>query len=189
MPIHAENKQLPYDPTATILVNKELAARGQLHTSIALWFSYGDPVSIHSLAAAAQGILQALAGKNHPQPHMREWIKQFPPRVQKIIRDPQNFFKHAWTDPKAMRAYQPYIGTLIIADASLLHQDLFGLTPFIQAFTIRLSFEAPGFVDPHDLAEKITQGIRIDDLGSLDRPPCLAAVFARRDRDSLARRG
>src|SRR6266478_2929934 len=45
-----------HDPTAAIIVNKELAARGQLHTAIALWFSYGDPVSIHTLAAAAQGI-------------------------------------------------------------------------------------------------------------------------------------
>src|SRR6266478_679966 len=128
-----------HDPTATIIVNKELAARGQLHTAIALWFSYGDPVSIHTLAAAAQGILQGLAGKDH----------------------------------------QPYIADLIIADAALLHQDLYGLTPFIRAFTIRLSFEQPGIFETHELSEKITQGIRIDDLGSLDRPAFLDTVFAR----------
>ncbi len=80
-----------HDPTAAIIVNKELAARGQLHTAIALWFSYGDPVSIHTLAAAAQGILQGLAGKDHQPPHMRKWIKNFPPRVQKIIQNPQIF--------------------------------------------------------------------------------------------------
>jgi len=168
-----------HDPTATITVNKELAARGQLHTAIALWFSYGDPVSIHTLAAAAQGILQGLAGKDHQPPHMRKWIKNFPLRVQKIIRDPQSFFKHAWTDPKVAKPYQPYIGDLIIADAALLHQDLYGLTPFIRAFTIRLSFEQPGIFKPHELSEKITQGIRIDDLGSFNRPTFLDTVFAR----------
>jgi hypothetical protein len=170
---------VPHDPTATIFVSKELAARGQLHTAIALWFSYGDPVSIHTLAAAAQGILQGVAGKNHPQPHMREWIKKFPPRVQKIIQNPQNFFKHAWTDPKATKPYQPYIGDLIIADASLLHQDLYGLTPFIRAFTIRFSFEQPGYFQPHELTDKITHGIQINDLGSLSRPGFLQIVLTR----------
>jgi hypothetical protein len=95
---------VPHDPKPAILVNKELAGRGQLHTTIALWSSYGDPVSIHTLAAAAQGILQGLAGKDHPQSHMGKWIKSFPKRVQNIIRDSQNFFKHAWTDPKSAKA-------------------------------------------------------------------------------------
>jgi hypothetical protein len=136
-------------------------------------------VSIHTLAAAAQGILQGVAGHKHPFEHMRTWIKKFPPRVQKIIRDPQNFFKHAWTDATAVRRYQPYVGTLIISDAVLLHQDLYGLTPFIRAFTIRASFELPGFFAPHELSEKITCGIRIDDLGSLDRTTFLRVVLAR----------
>jgi hypothetical protein len=170
---------VPYDPTTAILINKELAARGQLQTAIALWFNYGDPVSIHTLAAAAQGILQGLVGKNHRYPHMRQWIKKFPPRVQKLIRNPQNFFKHAWTDAKVAELYQPQIGDWIIADAALLHQDLYGLTPFIRAFTIRLSFEQPGISQPHELTEQITQGIRIDDLGSLMRPAFLETVLAR----------
>jgi hypothetical protein len=170
---------VPHDPTATIVINKEWAARGQLHTAISLWFSNGDPVSIHTLAAAAQGILQGLVGKNHDKPHMREWIKKLSPDVRKKVRDPQNFFKHASTDPKETRLYQPYIGDLIIADAALLHQDLYGLTPGIRAFTIRLSFEQPGIFKPEELAEQITQGIRIDDLGSLERPVFLEAVLAR----------
>jgi hypothetical protein len=75
--------ELPHDPTAAIIVSKELAARGQLHTAIALWFSYGDPVSIHTLAAAAQGKLQGIVEKDHQPSHMRKWIKNFPSRVQK----------------------------------------------------------------------------------------------------------
>jgi hypothetical protein len=162
------------DPKALekIIVSKELAAKGQLETAIALWFHYGDPVSIHTLAAAAQGILQGIVGKTHAHTHMREWLKKFPPHVQKIMRDPQNFFKHAWTDAKVVKSYQPYIGTLIIGDAALLHQDLYGLTPLIRAFTIRLSFETD-ILAPNELSEKITQGIRISDLGRFDRPSSL----------------
>jgi hypothetical protein len=78
-----------------------------------------------------------------------------------------------------VKPYQPYIGDLIIADAALLHQDLYGLTPFIWAFTIRLSFEQPGCFKPHELNEKTTQDIQIDDLGSLNRPAFLDTVFTR----------
>jgi len=163
----------------SIIVSKELAARGQLETAIMLWFHYADPVSIHTLAAAAQGILQDVAGKNHKLSHMRIWVKNFPADVQRKLRDPQNFFKHADRDRSRVRAYQPYIGTLLIADAALLHQDLYGLTPLIRAFTIRLSFENPDIFQPHELTEQITQGIRLDDLGALDRPGFFAAVLNR----------
>lgn len=163
----------------TLMVSKELAARGQLETAIVLWFHYADPVSIHTLAAAAQGILQGVAGKDHKPPHMRTWLKKFPADVQRKLRDPQNFFKHADRDWHRVRAYQPYIGTLLIADAALLHQDLYGLTPFIRAFTIRLSFENPDIFQPHELTAQITQGIRLDDLGSLDRPAFFTVVLTR----------
>jgi hypothetical protein len=173
-----EPKPDPFVPK-TIVVNKELAARGQLATAIALWFNYADPVSIHTLAAAAQGILEGVAGSKHELPHMRKWIRKFPKSVQKKLRDPQNFFKHAWTDPKDLKVYQPIIGDFILMDAVLLHQDLYGLTPGIRAFTIRLGFEHPGVLAPHELSEKVTQGIRVGDLGGLDRPTFLNVVLAR----------
>lgn len=172
----------PLKPPDVIVVNKEVAARGQLHTAIAIWFEYGDPVSIHTLAAAAQGILEGLVDNEHKLTHMRKWLKRFPNRVQKIIRDPQNYFKHSWTDTKKERIAKPYqslIGDLILADATLLHQDLFGLTPGIRAFTIRLSFERPLVLAPHELSEKVTQGIYIGDLEGLSRPAFLRIVLSR----------
>jgi len=169
-----------YDPTQPVTVSKELAAYSQLATAIWLWFNYGDPVSIHTLAAASQGILENSAGKNHQLPHMRNWTKKFSRRVQKILRDPQNCFKHGWSGKKSLR-YDPFIGSVIISDACLLHQDLIGLTPSIKAFTIRYSFER-GIVKPHELSKKITEGIVIRDLGSLSRPvffeTCLAGLNA-----------
>jgi hypothetical protein len=159
-----------YNPKQPVIVSKELAAFSQLATAIWLWFNYGDPVAIHTLAAASQGILETLAGKTHELPHMRNWTTKFPRRVQKILRDPQNFFKHGWTDKNKSLRYDPYIGDLIISDACLLHQDLIGLTPSIKAFSIRFSFERPRIVKPEELTEKITNGIVINDLGSLTRP-------------------
>jgi hypothetical protein len=166
-----------YDPNQPVIVSKKLAAYSQLATAIWLWFNYGDPVSIHTLAAAAQGILENLAGKKHGLPHMRNWTKKFPRRVQKILRDPQNCFKHGWSGEKSLR-YDPYIGSVIISDACLLHQDLVGLTPSIKAFTIRYSFER-GIVKPQELTKKITDGIVISDLGSLSRPVFFETCLAR----------
>jgi hypothetical protein len=70
---------------------------------------------------------------------------------------------------------------LIIADAALLHQDLYGLTPGIWAFTIRLSFEQPGICQSDKLTKQITAGIRINDLGSLERPAFLETVLLTND--------
>jgi hypothetical protein len=49
----------------------------------------------------------------------------------------------------------------------------------IRAFTIRLSFEQPGIFRPHELTEQITQGIRLDDLGALDRAAFFTVVLNR----------
>jgi len=168
-----------YDPRQPVIVSKKLAAYSQLATAIWLWFNYGDPVSIHTLAAASQGILESLAGKTHQLPHMRNWTKKFPRRVQKILRDPQNYFKHGWTDKNKSLRYDPYIGDLMISDACLLHQDLIGLTASIKAFTIRFTFERPSIVKPDELTEKITDGIVISDLGSLARPVFFETCLAR----------
>jgi len=168
-----------FRPPDTIVISKELVARSQLATAIFLWFNYGDPVSIHTLAAATQGVLEGLVGNKHKLPYMRQWKKKFPQRIQRILRDPQNYFKHAWTDQNVITRYQPFIGDMILADACLLHQNLFGLTPGIRAFTIRLSFERPAICAPHELSEKITQGIFIGDLEGLIRPAFLEVVLSR----------
>jgi hypothetical protein len=169
----------PLKPKKTIAVSKELAAKGQLDTAITLWFHYGDPVSIHTLAAAAQDLFCALVGNEHKLAHMREWLKKHPKRVQEAIRDPQNYFKHGWRDKGKVLPYQPIIGDLILGDAALLHQDLWGLTFLLRAFTIRLALERPTIFTPDELSQSVTKGIRIDDLGSLSRPAFLQVVLQR----------
>jgi hypothetical protein len=46
-------KPRPKPGLRVITVNKKSAATSQLETAILIWFSEGDPISIHALAAAA----------------------------------------------------------------------------------------------------------------------------------------
>jgi hypothetical protein len=59
-------------------ITKLDAARRQLETAITLWFHDADPVSVHTLAMAAHGILRALNKKRggppmlgDPSPYIR----------------------------------------------------------------------------------------------------------------------
>ena len=161
------------------LVTCEMQARGQLDTAITVWFYYGDPVSIHTLAAAAQEILQGVAGKKRPSPLLK-FLKTKPKSFQKKITDPQNVFKHAGKDPKHVIPYDPLVGETIITTAILHYQDVYHtLTPFMRAFSIRFSFERPTVYGPDKLTKKVTQGIKIDDLGGRDRPAFLDVVLRR----------
>lgn len=91
-----------------ITISKTDAARNQLGTAISLFFEDGDPVSIHTLTAAALGILHdcfpdvGMVWDNNlmlhynsiyiEDEHRREWIEK--------VREPANFFKHADRDLK-----------------------------------------------------------------------------------------
>lgn len=157
----------------------EMQARGQLDTAITVWFYYGDPVSIHTLAAAAQGILQGVAGKERPSPFLK-FLKTKPKSFQKKVTDPQNVFKDAGKNPKHVIPYDPLVGETIITSAILHYQNVYHtLTPFMRAFLIRFSFERPTVYDPDELSEKVTHGIKIDDLRRLDRPAFLDVVLRR----------
>jgi uncharacterized Zn finger protein len=64
-------------------VTREEAAKGQLETAIWLWFhqdderTVSDPVSIHTLAVAAQGVLTSIArDKKVEPPQLVKWMKE-----------------------------------------------------------------------------------------------------------------
>ena len=74
------------------------AARRQLHTAILLWFEDGDLVSMHTLAAAAHGIIHDLnrAQKGPPllfdSPTIDPALKR---QSVAILKEFENFCKHA----------------------------------------------------------------------------------------------
>ena len=92
--------------TPKIRVGKLEAAVRQLDTAIEFWFSEGDIVSVHTLASAAHEVIHSLHQNRYPpglSPDLlldslvirdqgsRDWVR--------LLRAPQNFFKHADKDP------------------------------------------------------------------------------------------
>jgi len=91
--------------TGTVLkVSKLDAGRRQLRTAITLWFTDGDPVSVHALAFAAYEIFHFVSKKRDPYRRYllldTDWIKdEFRRDWEKLIKKNVNFFKHADRDP------------------------------------------------------------------------------------------
>ena len=110
-----------------IKVSKLDAAKRQLETAIRVYFNYGDPVAIHTLACAAHEILSDLNRKYTGKPMVisdflikDEYKKQF----LKMIREPQNFFKHANKDPESTIDFNPDVSQFFIFDAISKYQEI-----------------------------------------------------------------
>ena len=82
----------------TITVTKIEAARRQLKTAIEFWFYDGDPISIHTLAAASHQIVHDLNEKNGGPGLMlnNALIKdEYKDEFAANIKHASNFMKHA----------------------------------------------------------------------------------------------
>jgi len=93
-----------------ITVTKLDAAKRQLRTAIELWFADGDPVAIHTLAAAAHEIIhtlfrrKGLSGLMFDSPLIRnEYRADFARRTKAVA----TFFKHAQRDPEGELTFNP----------------------------------------------------------------------------------
>jgi hypothetical protein len=98
-----------------IKLSKLTAARRQLNTGIVLWFSEADPVSIHTLVAAAHEIIHAIFKRRGQEDllfdnlrvkdeHRNAWIAS--------IRRNANFFKHADRDPDGVLDFDPSVNDM-----------------------------------------------------------------------------
>lgn len=89
-----------------------------------LFFERGDPIAIHTLAAAAQGVIRDVArarGLAHtsilhdhpaiPAAARNEWIK--------ILNAPRNFLKHADKDPDGTLEFDEVANESFLLDACL----------------------------------------------------------------------
>ena len=104
-------------------IGKLDGARRQLHTAITLYFAEGDPVSIHSLAAAAYQLLDDLIAKHGAGPHGFKdlLLKLVKPEDVTIVRqklnEAQNFFKHADRDRDGSLDFRPETTELLLVEA------------------------------------------------------------------------
>jgi hypothetical protein len=117
-------KQKVHQPKIT--VTKTDAAQRQLRTAIRLWFTGGDPVAIHTLAAAAHEIIHRLFKLKglHGLMFDTDIIKdEYRSDWAKLIKAPASFFKHADRYPNSTFEFNPEANWgLLMAGVHGLHR-------------------------------------------------------------------
>jgi len=102
-------------------------AKRQLQTAIALYFHFGEPVSIHTLASAAYALLQNLNSSRGGEPMIKDvkLIKEeFRGEVRKKMNEYQNFFKHADKDPTGSIEFNPLVTECFIFESAIKYFQL-----------------------------------------------------------------
>lgn len=123
--------------TKNITISKLDAARRQLETAIRLYFANGDPVSIHTLAAAAYNIVKDVNKNRGGTPlflkeEFLDYIKEgHEKEVRKLINAAENFFKHADYDHDAIFDFNPGHSEMLIHEACRVFQRLTGEQSFL----------------------------------------------------------
>ena len=116
-------------------VSKLDAAKRQLETTIRLYFSDGDPVSIHTLTAAAYNVLRDVTKQKGGEPMLikSQILDYVKPEHHKMIKEKvaeaENFFKHADRDHDATLDFNPEMSELLLIDACAQYKKLAGEEP------------------------------------------------------------
>ncbi len=118
-----------------IKVSKLDAARRQLETAIKLYFVFGDPISIHTLSAAAYNVIRDLNTKKDGDPllmkdELLNYIKEgHEHEVRNLINAAENFFKHADRDHDGVLDFNPDQSEFLILEACSAYHSLTGENP------------------------------------------------------------
>jgi hypothetical protein len=130
-----------------ISISKLDAAKSQLETAVVLFFNDGSEISIHTLTKAAHRILDDVGRSRGILSFISQGIDKFikPEKrqeVRKILNKPQNFFKHAVSDPEETLDFNPEGTEYFLWDACQLYGSLTSQIPkdillFIAWFTIK----------------------------------------------------
>jgi hypothetical protein len=170
-------------------VSRKDAAKDQLEGAVWLWFHEDDettvsvPVSIHTLAVAAQGVLTSIAREEKIE--LSRFIKAMARQDDEVkdwIRNPQNFFKHGNYKGRGSRKsvpYHPDLTDLILADNIGMFRQLFGTsTPLLDLFLLRYSWSFPASkISLKTLEVELTKRIKIEEVARLNRADFLKVVL------------
>jgi hypothetical protein len=116
-------------------ISKLDAVKRQLETVIRLYFSDGDPVSIHTLTAAAYNVARDLNEKYGGPPllmkdQFMDWVKKgHEKEVRKKINEAENFFKHADRDHEETIDFNLDQSEFLILEACKVYYKLSGDFP------------------------------------------------------------
>lgn len=125
-------------------------ARGSyhpLHAAIRLWFDEQNVALVHTLAIAAQSVLNVACRKKGLQTsRVLAEAERHPRRRQDMLRSPQNFFKHGYHKQpfKGVVSHVPQYTEIVILDCLAMYERLFGdVTPLMNAFGLWQSLKNP----------------------------------------------
>ncbi len=118
----------------SLTISKLDAAKRQLETFMRLYFNGGDPVAMHTLTAAASGVIQDLNERRGGPPtltkQMFENVKPGKrPMLAKKLKEAQNYFKHADRDHEATLEFNPDSTELMALDACQTYKEMSGEWP------------------------------------------------------------
>lgn len=132
----------------SVTLSKLDAARRQIDTAIDLWAHDGDPVSIHTLTAAAHRIVLDLAERKGSTTILFDVsaLNSDEAKKQKRkLRLAETFFKHAKDDPDAFIEFYPSAVPLYLFDAAHTYLELTKApTAMMIVFMFRLKVLDPG---------------------------------------------
>lgn len=143
-------------------ITKLEAAGRQLDTAIRLFFSGGDPVSIHSLAVAAANVFADIAEHRNAGVSWRTRTRDDSGlsmgQLKALMHQEWNFFKHADRDPESTLEFNEHLSEDFIFMAVLDCGDLAITSCSMQAFQIwyiaahpeRFTADEPIFADARD---------------------------------------
>ncbi len=118
-----------------LTISKSDAAKRQLESAIRLYFSQGDPVSIHTLTSAAYNIVRDINKKRAGKPlfakeRFLEYVKAgHEKEVRDLINTAENFFKHADRDCEATIDFNPRQSEFLLLEACGTYGKLTGEFP------------------------------------------------------------
>lgn len=151
-----------------ITVTKLDAAKRQLRTAITLWFTDGDPVSVHTLIAAAHEITHSLfrmrgfSGLLYDNKLIRE---EYRGDLAKRLKQFSTFFKHAQKDPDAEIMFDPTLNELLLIFVTVGIQSIEPLVgPVETSFLLWVALHRP---DVYPLGIEIEKRVSAGTLKSL----------------------
>ena|ERR1700733_9840765 len=160
-------------------ISKIEAARRQLDTAIEMWFCDKDPVSVHTVAAAAYQIVHDVKvrrGIDHGLLYDSKMVKdEYRGQWINAMKKAQNFFKHADRDPEGILEFSPFgnLVFILLAAAGLRLLKVDG-SHEVGALFLWLTLHEPGMISK-EYIEMFHQRTGIDDFEDVKAIP--KAVF------------
>jgi hypothetical protein len=142
-----------------VRISKLEAALRQLEAAVNLFFEDGDRVPIHTLAAASRSVLNDLSRAEGREAGLDAIFVQLirPEKlgeVQGLLRQAQNFFKHADKDPDTLLDFNPTMTEILLWDACVLYETLTNTyQPLTVLFRVWFTASHPEILMPETRAQ------------------------------------